>query len=96
MERIKDLVPKMQVDRYVIHDIELVVDRLQVTDELKPRLSQSVQQTLKLGKDLMFVAAPQTPSEGGASVESSSKKKSFKNEGLFENPSFGGWGGLVF
>jgi excinuclease ABC subunit A len=27
---IKDLVPKMQVDRYKIHDIELVVDRLQV------------------------------------------------------------------
>jgi len=52
---IKDLVPKMQVDRYKIHDIELVVDRLQVTDDLKPRLSQSVQQTLKLGKDLMFL-----------------------------------------
>lgn len=52
---IKDLAPKMQVDRYVIHDIELVVDRLQVTDELKPRLSQSVQQTLKLGKDLLFL-----------------------------------------
>jgi excinuclease ABC subunit A len=52
---VKDLVPKMQVDRYVIHDIELVVDRMQVTDDLKPRLSQSVQQTLKLGKDLMFI-----------------------------------------
>jgi len=52
---IKDLVPKMQVDRYKIHDIELVVDRLQVTNELKTRLSQSVQQTLKLGKDLMFL-----------------------------------------
>jgi len=52
---IKDLVPKMQVDRYVIHDIELVVDRLQVTDDLRARLSQSVQQTLKLGKDLMFM-----------------------------------------
>ncbi len=52
---IKDLVPKMQVDRYVVHDIELVVDRLQVTGELKARLSQSVQQTLKLGRDLMFV-----------------------------------------
>ncbi len=52
---IKDITPKMQVDRYVIHDIELVVDRLQVTDELKARLSQSVQQTLKLGKDLMFL-----------------------------------------
>ena len=32
---IKDLVPKMQVDRYKIHDIELVVDRLQVTDDMK-------------------------------------------------------------
>lgn len=52
---VKDLVPKMQVDRYKIHDIELVVDRLQVTDDLKTRLSQSVQQTLKLGKDLMFL-----------------------------------------
>jgi len=52
---IKDLVPKMQVDRYKIHDIELVVDRLQVTDEFKSRLSQSVQQTLKLGKDLLFL-----------------------------------------
>ena len=52
---VKDLVPKMQVDRYKIHDIELVVDRLQVTEDLKARLSQSVQQTLKLGKDLMFL-----------------------------------------
>ncbi len=52
---VKDLVPKMQVDRYKIHDIELVVDRLQVTDDLKARLGQSVQQTLKLGKDLMFL-----------------------------------------
>ncbi len=54
---IKDIVPKMQVDRYKIHDIELVVDRLHVTDELKARLSQSVQQTLKIGKDLMFIQA---------------------------------------
>lgn len=52
---VKDITPKMQVDRYKIHDIELVVDRLQVTDDLKARLSQSVQQTLKLGKDLMFL-----------------------------------------
>lgn len=59
---IKDIVPKMQVDRYVIHDIELVVDRLQVTDDLKARLSQSVQQTMKLGKDLLFVAPEQEES----------------------------------
>src|SRR5215813_2684476 len=52
---VKDLVPKMQVDRYKIHDIELVVDRLQVKDDFKARLSQIVQQTLKLGKDLLFI-----------------------------------------
>jgi len=69
---IKDIVPKMQVDRYKIHDIELVVDRLQVTDELKARLSQSVQQTLKIGKDLMFVS-PQSP--GGLSENPSKKKR---------------------
>src|SRR5215208_736892 len=61
---VKDLVSKMQVDRYKIHDIELVVDRLQVTDDLKARLSQSVQQTLKLGKDLMFVAPSRSPPRG--------------------------------
>ncbi|MBS1577525.1 MAG: excinuclease ABC subunit UvrA [Bacteroidetes bacterium] len=52
---VKDIVPKMQVDRYKIHDIELVVDRMQATDDLKARLSQSVQTSLKLGKDLIFV-----------------------------------------
>ncbi|QEC40424.1 excinuclease ABC subunit UvrA [Pseudobacter ginsenosidimutans] len=52
---VKDLVPKMQVDRYKIHDIEVVVDRLPVTPDMKLRLSQSVQKTLQTGKDLMFL-----------------------------------------
>lgn len=52
---ILDLTPKLQVDRYKIHDIEVVIDRLQVSPDMKVRLSQSVQQTLKMGKDLMFL-----------------------------------------
>jgi excinuclease ABC subunit A len=52
---IMDLTPKLQVDRYKIHDIEVVIDRLQVTPDMKVRLSQSVQQTLKMGKDLLFL-----------------------------------------
>ena len=52
---VKDLVPKMQIDRYKIHDIEVVVDRLAVTDDMKVRISQSVQKTLQVGKDLMFL-----------------------------------------
>jgi excinuclease ABC subunit A len=79
---IKDLVPKMQVDRYKIHDIELVVDRLQVTNDLKARLSQSVQQALKLGKDLMFVAPSDTPKGGESSSENPGKKVSSKQLGF--------------
>src|SRR3954452_2964388 len=52
---VKDITSRMQVDRYKIHDIEVVVDRLKVEDEFKVRISQSVQQTLKMGKDLMFL-----------------------------------------
>ncbi len=55
---VKDLTAKMQVDRYAIHDIEVVVDRLAVTEDMRVRLGQSVQQTLKMGKDLMFVTGP--------------------------------------
>lgn len=52
---VKDLVPKMQVDRYKIHDIEVVIDRLAVTDDMKTRLGQSVQKALLMGKDLLFL-----------------------------------------
>jgi excinuclease ABC subunit A len=50
-----DLTARMQVDRYKIHDIEVVVDRLQVTEDMRVRLSQSVQKTLGMGKDLLFL-----------------------------------------
>ena len=73
---IKDIVPKMQVDRYAIHDIELVVDRLQVMEEMRSRLSQSVQQALKLGKDLIFVS----PQVERAEV----RKKGTKAKELFD------------
>lgn len=52
---ILDIKPKMQVDRYKIHDIEVVIDRLPVKDDMKVRISQSVQQSLKMGNDLMFL-----------------------------------------
>jgi excinuclease ABC subunit A len=51
---LKDLVPKMQVDRYKIHDIEIVVDRLVVSQEMRLRMLQSVQQSLQIGKGLVF------------------------------------------
>lgn len=50
-----ELRPKFQVDRYKIHDIEIVVDRLPVNEAMKSRLSDSIQQCLKIGKDVLFV-----------------------------------------
>lgn len=52
---IVDLKEKMQLDRYKIHDIELVIDRLIADQESKTRLSQSIQKSLQSGKGLMFV-----------------------------------------
>ncbi|MFM1961693.1 MAG: excinuclease subunit UvrA [Bacteroidota bacterium] len=52
---LKDLVPKMQVDRYKVHDIEVVVDRLVVSEELKVRIAQSIQQAMQIGKGLIFI-----------------------------------------
>lgn len=52
---VTDLKERMQLDRYKIHDIELVIDRLIVQDDAKTRLSQSIQKSLQMGKELMFV-----------------------------------------
>ncbi|WP_324673384.1 excinuclease ABC subunit UvrA [Hymenobacter sp. GOD-10R] len=53
-----DLAPKMQVDRYKIHDIEIVIDRIVVKDEDRHRLSGSVQNALTHGKGTMLVLDP--------------------------------------
>ncbi len=57
---VTDLKERMQVDRYKIHDIELVVDRLLVQPDGHTRLSQSVQKSLQVGKGLMFIADADT------------------------------------
>ncbi len=52
---IVDITPKMQVDRYKIHDIEIVVDRLEVNADIKTRLYQSLKTAMKHGKGTIMV-----------------------------------------
>jgi excinuclease ABC subunit A len=52
---IMDIAPKMQVDRYKIHDIEIVIDRLVLKPEDRYRLSQSVATAMKHGEGLVMV-----------------------------------------
>ncbi len=51
---VMDIQSKMQLDRFKIHDIEIVIDRIVVKDEDRFRLSQSVQTALNQGKGLMM------------------------------------------
>lgn len=57
---IMNIVPKMQVDRYKVHDIEVVVDRLEITKDIKPRLYQSLQTAMKQGKGTIMITSPKS------------------------------------
>lgn len=50
-----DLKPGMQVDRYKVHDIEVVIDRIQVMINKRDRLASSVQLSMKMGNGLLMV-----------------------------------------
>lgn len=52
---VKDLAPKMQVDRYKIHDIEMVIDRLIVQKKDEKRLYDSVLQAMKAAKGIIKI-----------------------------------------
>jgi excinuclease ABC subunit A len=53
---IVDVLPKMQLDRYKIHDIETVVDRLIVSENDKKRLYTSIQSALKIAKGIIKIS----------------------------------------
>lgn len=80
---IKDLVPKMQVDRYKIHDIELVIDRLAANSDQRVRLSESVQKALQTGNGLLFLLL-----EGKVELVQYSKQLMCETSGIsYEEPS---------
>ncbi len=62
-----DIKAKMQVDRYKVHDIEIVIDRVEINEGVKTRLNQSLQLAMKHGKGIIMVQE--------LSEESNSKKK---------------------
>jgi len=53
---IQDLTAKMQVDRYKIHDIEIVVDRLIIDRKDQKRLQDSLQTAMRLGKGIIKIS----------------------------------------
>jgi len=81
--KIIDLKEKMQLDRYKIHDIELVVDRLEVNTASSARLRESLQRALKAGKGILLVQDHET-----GSLHTYSKQLMEAESGLsYEDPS---------
>jgi excinuclease ABC subunit A len=52
---VRELREGMKVDRYKIHNIEIVVDRIAVKKELRPRVAESVEVALKYGNGTLIV-----------------------------------------
>ncbi|MFX1509983.1 MAG: excinuclease ABC subunit UvrA [Promethearchaeota archaeon] len=46
---------EIELDRYVIHNIEIIVDRLVLKPSVEPRLTQSVETALEFGEGLIIV-----------------------------------------
>ena len=97
-----DVSPKMQLDRYKIHDIEIVVDRVVPKAEDRYRISQSVGTALKLGKgsvllldekgNVQYLSQNLTDPESGISYEDPSPNSFSFNSPYGACPSCNGMG----
>ncbi len=54
-DEIREITPGMRLDRYKIHTIDLVVDRLIVGEESRERIEKSLKEALRQGKGTMAV-----------------------------------------
>ncbi len=52
---VDEITAKMQLDRYKIHDIEIVIDRIVADEKDRYRIGQSVARSLKEGKGVMML-----------------------------------------
>ena len=52
---LQEITPKMQLDRYKTHDVEVVIDRIVVNEKDRLRINRSAQTALKEGQGLMMV-----------------------------------------
>lgn len=57
---IQEIVPRMQTDRYKVHDIEIVVDTLIIDAACQKRLSESIQTAMKQNKGEFIIQETET------------------------------------
>ncbi|WOK05964.1 excinuclease ABC subunit UvrA [Imperialibacter roseus] len=52
---LEEITPKMQLDRYKTHDIEIVIDRVVVSEKDASRITQSTKTAMTQGKGVMMI-----------------------------------------
>jgi len=70
-KKIMDIEPKMKLDRYKIHDIEIVVDRIMVTKATSLRLTDSIETALRFGGGIVIIT--ESDSDGSSDMLFSEK-----------------------
>ena len=60
---VREITKGMQLDRYKVHDVEVVVDRLVVKDGVRPRVSQAVEIALGMGGGTLIVQVDKSGDE---------------------------------
>ena len=58
--QVREIMPNMRVDRYKIHDIEVVIDKLQIDKEHSKRIADSMKVAMKQGKGMIMMLDEQT------------------------------------
>ena len=81
---ITDITPGMQLDRYKIHDVEIVIDRIIMGDDRLERLTDSVRTALRLGDGMLMVST----ADDSDLVQNYSKRLMCPDSGIsYEEPS---------
>lgn len=65
----KEIVPEMKLDRYKIHDIEIVIDRVEVSEAARSRIFYSLETALKFGEGSLIIKELETKSNKGLEAE---------------------------
>jgi excinuclease ABC subunit A len=60
---IKEITPKMQADRYKVHDIEVLIDRIEPKKDARFRIGESVKSALKMGKGTLVLIEGESKAE---------------------------------
>ncbi|MDR2962445.1 MAG: excinuclease ABC subunit UvrA [Bacteroidales bacterium] len=57
---VRELTFGMRVDRYKIHNIEIVIDKFKIQNQDEPRLKQSIETAMKIGKNICMILDVET------------------------------------